>query len=186
MGPGASPSASATPTALTSAAVTAEATDTPIPTPTATPVPSLTPSGPPVISGIACDVDEKTTYHVHAHLNIRFEGVLQVIPDDVGRTLTCLYWLHTHAEHGVIHVEAPAETPFTLGQFMDVWGQPLSATKVLGKTIGPGEFLYVYVDRQKYDADPRVIILGNLVAIELQIGPAPLDPLPYTFPAEFQ
>lgn len=139
-----------------------------------------------MISGVACDVDEKTTYHVHAHLNIRFEGELQGIPDDVGRTPSCLFWLHTHAPHGVIHVEAPAETLFTLGQFMDVWGQPLSATQVLGRTIGPGESLYIYVDGEKHEGDPRAIILGNLVAIELQVGPTPLDPLPYTFPAEFQ
>lgn len=83
----------------------------PSPSPSAlstTPAPT---SAVPVISGVACDVDEKTAYHVHAHLNIRFEGELQPIPEDVGIGAGCLFWLHTHAPHGVIHVEAPAERP---------------------------------------------------------------------------
>jgi hypothetical protein len=139
-----------------------------------------------VISGVACDVDEGTAYHVHSHLNIRFEGELQSIPADIGIRETCLYWLHTHTDQGVIHVEAPSETTFTLGQFFDVWGQALSTTQVLGRTVGPGESLFVFVDRQRIEVDPRTIELGDLVAIELQIGAAPLDPLPYTFPPDLQ
>jgi hypothetical protein len=139
-----------------------------------------------VISGVACDVDEKTTYHVHAHLNMRFEGELQPIPADVGQRAGCLYWLHTHGPSGVIHVEAPAETPFTLGQFLDVWGQSLTATQVLGRSIGPGESIFVFVDRQAYQGDPRGIVLGDLMAIELQVGSEPLEPLPYTFPADLE
>lgn len=148
------------------------------------PSPSL--PGGPVIAGLPCDVDERTTYHVHAHLNILFEGELQPIAADVGLRATCLYWLHTHAPHGVIHVEAPAEGTFTLGQFFDVWGQPLSESQVLGRTVAPGESLFIFIDRQPYAGDPRGILLGDLAAIELQVGVEPLEPLPYTFPAEFQ
>jgi hypothetical protein len=149
---------------------------------------SAPPSAPaaPVIAGIPCDVYEKTTYHVHAHLNILFDGELQPIAADIGLREACLYWLHTHAPHGVIHVEAPAETAFTLGQFFDVWGQPLIATQVLGRAVGAGESLFVFIDRQPYAGDPREILLGDLAAIELQVGVEPLEPLPYTFPAEFQ
>jgi hypothetical protein len=137
-----------------------------------------------VISGVACDPDEQVTYHVHAHLNIRVAGELQPIPADVGARPTCLFWLHTHAAHGVIHVEAPVETAFTLGQFFDVWGQPLSGTQVLGRTVGPGESMFIFIDRKPFTGDPRGIILGDLAAIEIQMGPGPLEPLPYTFPAD--
>jgi hypothetical protein len=139
-----------------------------------------------VISGIACDVDEKTTYHVHSHLNIRFDGDLQPIPADVGILSSCLYWLHTHTNQGVIHVEAPADVAYTLGQFFDVWGETLSTTQVLDRIVGAGESMYVFVDRQLYDGDPRAIELGDLVAVEIQVASEPLEALPYTFPAELQ
>lgn len=140
----------------------------------------------PVISGVACDVDEKTTFHVHSHLNIRFGGELQPIPADIGILGSCLYWLHTHSNQGVIHVEAPAEVAYTLGQFFDVWGTRLGTTHVVERTVTVGESIYVFVDRQPYDGDPREIKLGDLVAIEIQVGIEPLRPLPYTFPAELQ
>jgi len=152
---------------------------------TAGPTPTIGGSG-PAISGVACEVDEGTAYHVHSHLNLRFEGVLQPIPADIGIRDTCLYWLHTHSDLGVIHVEAPVETAFTLGQFFDVWGEQLSATQVLGRAVGPGESLFVFIDGQREEVDPRTIKLGDLVAIELQIGASPLEPLPYTFPADLQ
>jgi hypothetical protein len=149
------------------------------------PTPTIGGSG-PLISGVACDVDEQVTYHVHSHLNIRFEGELQPVPAAIGILDTCLYWLHTHSNQGVIHVEAPAETSFTLGQFFDIWGETLSSAQVLGRAVGPGESLFVFVDRHRVEVDPRTIELGDLVAIELQIGAEPLDPLPYTFPPDLQ
>ncbi|HKR74492.1 MAG TPA: hypothetical protein VJR94_10330, partial [Candidatus Nitrosocosmicus sp.] len=33
----------------------------------------------------------------------------------------CIFWLHTHDDSGIIHVEAPYETSFSLGQFLQVW-----------------------------------------------------------------
>jgi hypothetical protein len=142
-------------------------------------------SGFPTIDGIACDPSEQITYHVHAHLNIRVAGQLETIPNDVGRRTTCLYWLHTHQPLGVIHVEAPRPTTFTLGQFFDVWGKPLDATHVGDWAVPPGSRIWVFVDRKPVQVDPRSVQLTNLEAIELQVGPAALEPLPYTFPADF-
>jgi hypothetical protein len=142
-------------------------------------------TGFPSIAGVSCDPFEQVTYHVHAHLNIRVDGVLQAIPPDVGQRSTCLYWLHTHQPHGVIHVEAPAETAFTLGQFFDVWGKPLDATHVGDAVVPAGSKLWLFVDRKPIKGDLRAIPLTNLAAIEIQIGPAALEPLPYTFPADF-
>ena len=46
----------------------------------------------------------------------------------------CYYWLHVHvhvhAQDGVIHIESPAGHTYTLGQFFDLWRQPLSANQV--------------------------------------------------------
>jgi hypothetical protein len=141
--------------------------------------------GPITINGVTCDPAEQVTYHVHAHLNIRVNGQLEPIPDDVGRTPTCLFWLHTHATQGVIHVEAPVARSFTLGQFFDVWGKPLSATQVGDWAVPAGSRIWVFLDGEPVDTDPRTIELTNLASIELQIGPSRLDPLPYTWPADF-
>jgi hypothetical protein len=34
---------------------------------------------------------------------------------------SCIFWLHTHDESGIIHIESPIEQSFTLGQFLNVW-----------------------------------------------------------------
>lgn len=155
--------------------------------PTSSAAPTADPSatGFPTIDGLACDPSEQVTYHVHAHLNIRVAGQLETIPGDVGRRTTCLYWLHTHQPLGVIHIEAPRRTDFTLGQFFDVWGKPLDPTRVGDWAVPPGSRIWVFVDRKPVEVDPRSVQLTNLEAIELQVGPAALEPLPYTFPADF-
>ena len=39
---------------------------------------------------------------------------------------SCFSWLHTHASDGIIHIESPVKRTFTLGDFFDLWSQPLS------------------------------------------------------------
>lgn len=154
--------------------------------PTPTPTPGSSATAPGTVD-VRCDATEQFVYHVHSHLNIRVDGQLFLPPANVGIQSDCFYWLHTHAGSGVIHVEAPVEAPFNLGQFFDVWGEPLRPDEVGDHTVGPGQQLFVFIDGQRVEnADPRAIVLGNLVSIELQIGVEPLDPLPYTFPPEFQ
>ena len=34
--------------------------------------------------------------------------------------------MHTHASDGIIHMEAPKQMTFTLGEFFDIWGEKLS------------------------------------------------------------
>jgi hypothetical protein len=149
--------------------------------------PGATQAGSPTTTDVRCDASEQFTMHIHAHLNIVVDGQLYLPPANVGITPTCFYWLHTHAGTGVIHVEAPTATDFTLGQFFDVWGEPLSTTEVADHPVGPGEQLFVFIDGERRDGvDPRTIVLTNLESIELQIGSEPRDPLPYTWPDSFK
>lgn len=81
------------------------------------------------IDGIPCETREYGTFHIHAHLDVFVNGQPLTVPQYIGimtggpqsQQVSCLYWLHTHDDSGVIHIEAPEEKNFTLGQFIDVW-----------------------------------------------------------------
>jgi hypothetical protein len=139
------------------------------------------PTGQPV-DGIPCQGMEGTAMHIHPHLTILDHGKPVVIPEDVGRPVTapCLYWLHTHTPDGIVHVESPKAQTFTLGQFMDVWGQPLTKTNVAGAKVRPGEKIAVYVQGHPYTGDPRKIEFAQHLDIAILVGPPYKVPPPFT------
>ena len=134
------------------------------------------PSGNPV-DGIRCDEAEGAVLHVHQHLTILDHGKPVPIPGDVGRPLfaPCLYWLHTHVADGIVHVESPVAMTFTLGNFFDVWGEPLSTTRLASAGVRPGR-LVVYLNGRAFRANPRTIELTNHADITLEAGPPYLKP----------
>jgi hypothetical protein len=87
----------------------------------------------------------------------------------------CLYWIHTHDNSGVIHVEVPAGQPirsFTLGDFLAIWGKaPTTTARVAGISVGPGERAVVIVDGRPYTGDPDTIALAAHELITLEISP---------------
>ncbi|MEN3047511.1 MAG: hypothetical protein ABDH63_01845 [Candidatus Caldarchaeales archaeon] len=125
------------------------------------------------ISGIECWSGEQTAYHVHAILEIYVRGQRREVPANVGVVPNrCMYWVHTHDPTGVIHVEAPRRIRATLGQFFDVWGQPMGEEGVLDIDLrGSGMKLRVYVDGQPYYGDPREIELVDMRRIVMDVGP---------------
>jgi hypothetical protein len=146
--------------------------------------PSARPDGSyPSISRIGCDALEQTAFHIHAHLAIRFGGELHSVPEGIGVRETCLYWIHTHANNGVIHVEAPRDVAPTIGKFFDIWGEVLAPRQVIDRPLEPNEGLFVFVDGRRYDGDPRGIALTDRMIVEIQVGIAPFEPLPYEWPA---
>ena len=137
------------------------------------------PTGEPV-DGIRCEQAEGAVFHIHQHLAIFDRGKAVAVPDDVGRPIVgqCLYWLHTHTPNGIIHVESPAFRTFTLGQFFDVWGEPLSTTVAASARTKPGG-MRVYVDGRAYAGNPRKIELAQHTDIAIEVGP------PYRVPDVF-
>lgn len=125
------------------------------------------------ISGIECWSMEQVAYHVHTKLEIYVRGERRPVPANVGIVPNkCMYWLHTHDATGWIHVEAPREIRATLGQFFDVWGQPLSRERVLDVDLASsGLEMRVYVDGRPYDGDPRQIELVDMREIVIDVGP---------------
>jgi hypothetical protein len=84
----------------------------------------------PPVDNVYCDQLEQSVEHIHVYVTMYINGQAQSIPPNVGiaqgqqgGNATCFYWLHTHDSSGVIHIEAPATEPFTLGQFLDEWNQ---------------------------------------------------------------
>ncbi|MFI5269144.1 MAG: hypothetical protein ACHQ7M_17355, partial [Chloroflexota bacterium] len=77
---------------------------------------------------------------------------------------------------GVIHIESPNEQPYTLGNFFDMWQQPLSASQA-GPATGP---LTAYVNGQRYQGDPRQIQLAAHAMVQLDVG-QDVPPASYTF-----
>jgi hypothetical protein len=83
----------------------------------------------------------------------------------------CLYWVHTHTPDGIIHIEAPSNRKFTLGDFFQIWGQPLSRTAAAAAKAPKGATLRVFVDGKRYTGDPRKVALGHHTDIVIEAGP---------------
>ncbi len=98
------------------------------------------------IDGIQCNNMEQSVFHIHAHLNIFINGQNYTVPAQIGITSTCLYWLHTHDETGIIHIESPINQNYTLGQFFDIWKKNFSNTQVFNNTVSGTNPLNIYVN----------------------------------------
>lgn len=132
-----------------------------------------------VIAGISCDAQEGQRMHIHQHLVILDRGKEVAVPYNVGQPedVPCIYWLHTHKTDGIIHVEAPLNRKFTLGDFFAIWGQPLSRTRAATAVAAKGGSLTVYVNGKKYVGDPSKIELVAHADIVIMTGP-PFPKLP--------
>lgn len=76
------------------------------------------------ISGITCDKVEHLVYHNHTKLIINIQNETHDIPSGVGIIPNnCIFWLHTHDDSGIIHIESPVETAFSIDQFLKVWDE---------------------------------------------------------------
>lgn len=138
-------------------------------------------SGDRIIDGIPCG--GAGGYHVHAHLTLLDRGHRVYLYDGIGRSqYGCYYWLHTHDSTGVIHVEARnSDFRPTLGNFFDIWGQPLSRRQFLEYRVGRGQAMRVYVNQHLYAGNPRDIVLRRHTTITLEIGPPFQRPRRYDF-----
>jgi hypothetical protein len=133
------------------------------------------------IDGVGCNAAEGAVEHIHAHLQIFNRGLAVQIPQGIGiaQANGCLYWIHTHAAGGYIHIESPVQRSFTLGQFFDIWGPELSWTHADGAIAPKGQRLSIWVDGQAWHgADPRAIVLRDHESIVIQNGPPFAKPAP--------
>src|ERR671930_2048242 len=99
------------------------------------------------LDGIQCNAAEQLVFHNHAHLDIFINGQPYRIPSQIGIVPgKCIYWLHTHDDSGVIHIESPVTRNFTLGQFFDIWNKKFTNTQILNSIVNSKNTLSVYVN----------------------------------------
>jgi hypothetical protein len=115
---------------------------------------------------------EGTAEHIHVHLDILVDGRAVTVPalvgiDEAGQQISPL---HTHDTSGVIHIESPKPSTFSLGQFFTEWQVALSADHIGGLAAGGGEQLRAYVNGKQVSGDPAAITFTAHDEIALVYG----------------
>ena len=158
-------------------------------------------------AGLMPGTHEFFVFHVHAHLDVFLNGRRVPVPGGIGIDITdqavhrgktdgapsyggirlcpraCISPLHTHDVTGVVHIEAAAQTSFTLGQFFREWGVRLDASCV-GGYCRPATSVVVFVDGKRQSGDAADLPLTAHEEIAVVIGTPPDEiPSTYKFPA---
>jgi hypothetical protein len=145
------------------------------------------------VDGIECEVRERLLFHIHAHLAVFVNGERRTIPRGIGipapRRVTssdqgpfavagpCYYRMHSHTADGTIHIESPVQRTYTVGDYFDIWGQPLGPRQV-GPERGP---VVVYVNGQRFGGNPRDTPLQAQALVQVDVG-TDVAPQGFTFP----
>ena len=96
-------------------------------------------------AGLFVGSSEGTAVHFHAHLDLLINGQSQPVPAGLGLTSTKDSELHTHDASGVIHIEAPGQGQWFLGQVFDEWNVRLTSTDIGGLAANAKDNLRAYV-----------------------------------------
>jgi hypothetical protein len=146
------------------------------------------------IDGISCQTNEQVLFHIHAHLTIFVNGAQRQVPAGIGIApplevdetpagafvagATCFMWLHTHSADGIIHTESPIQRVYTLGNFFDIWGQPLTRHRV-GPASGT---VTAFFNGRVFTGNPREVPLLAHAQIQLDVGRPLIAPQHITLP----
>ena len=138
------------------------------------------------VDGITCrtTAQQAVKYHIHVLVQIFVDGRQERIAAGAGIAAPrfvehlasglfvdnsfngCLYWLHVHTHDGVVHVESPYKETFSLGQFFDIWGQPLGPDQV-----GPARGRVIaFENGSRFTGSPRDIPLLPDAVVQIDVG----------------
>ncbi|MBA2285820.1 MAG: MFS transporter [Ktedonobacteraceae bacterium] len=152
------------------------------------------------IDGIPCQPSLGSKIHANVRLTVYVNGQSAGIPVGIGSVAppqpgvnalasngktTCLYALHVFEADNLIHVDAPTNRTYTLGQFFDIWGQPLSRTQITDYSADANHSLVFDIfdasgTLQTYTGDPRAIPLAEHETIVILYNSSSVHPVPYT------
>ena len=102
--------------------------------------------------------------HIHVTLVTVWNGQPGFLPANIGVTPDCLRPTHTHDESSAVHIEAPDDQEYTVGDFFRVWGDESPAMR-------PGaEVENVGLNGVHYDGDYRDIVFEDQQRITIAFG----------------
>lgn len=142
----------------------------------------------PITNGVSCDRGEQLAYHIHVHLTMYINGKTYPIPKGIGIAAdgSCIYWMHTHTNDGIIHIEAPENRNLSLDDFLNIWYRDFPKLTPPPQLSQPGWKIYINGKlRTDLTAAPLHIELPltshNIVTMEFGTPNPPPDTI-YVFP----
>lgn len=138
------------------------------------------------INAMNLPTQSDTIFHIHAMLRVYVNGKQIPVPSQIGIDPQGQYLapLHTHDASGIMHLEASQVYPFTLGQFLDIWGVKFTDTQIGSYVPNGTSTLGVYANGKKL-ADPVNYVMKPHDLIVIGYGPPGSYPTSYkaSFPA---
>jgi hypothetical protein len=130
-----------------------------------------------VIDGIQCNKIGYDNFHINAHLDVFVDGKPYAVPAKIGIVNdTCLYWINTQDDTGIIRIGAPSDNQFTLGQLFDIW-------KATGSDLLPQDIPAIYMNGQQVSSSLNATIIKPHDEITVVYGIRPsIIPVSYQFP----
>ena len=116
------------------------------------------------IGGIQCDKIEHLVFHNHTKLVVKIQNKTQTIPGGLGiLPNNCIFWLHTHDESGIIHIESPLKQTYTLGQFLAIWKAFDSSSFVNNlSAVSSNNTINIFNNGTAVDVDPSSIDFNTI------------------------
>jgi hypothetical protein len=131
-----------------------------------------------VIDGIQCNKVGYDSFHINAHLDVFVDGKPYLVPAKIGVVNdTCLYWINTQDDTGIVHIGAPSDNQFTLGQLFDIW-------KATGSDLLPQNIPVIYRNGQQISSSLNATVIQSHDEITVVYGVRPpIIPSSYQFPS---
>ncbi len=153
-----------------------------------------------VVQGLKCESTVGSTVKANIHLSLYINNEAVAIPAGIGIVappqpgvnalvskgkLNCLYPLHVYENDNIIHAELFDNRTYTLGQFFEIWGQPLDQTHILGYTANQDQKITFEVfaengTQHPVTGDPRAIPLVEHETIVVLLNSPLIHPTPFT------
>lgn len=130
-----------------------------------------------VIDGIQCNNTPYDGFHINAHLDVFVNGKPYAVPAKIGIINdTCLYWINTPDNTGIVHIGAPSNNQFTLNQLLDIW-------KATGSDLLPQDIPTIYMNGQQVSSSLNSTVIKSHDEITVVYGIKPsIIPVSYQFP----
>lgn len=140
-------------------------------------------------AGLSLTPQEMLNVHYHAHVDVLVNGEPVPVPAGLGINIgpngtkpahgePGIAPLHTHDTTGVLHIEAPRDDTFTLGQAFVEWGVLLNS-----RQAGAYRNVRVFVNGKRYGGNPANLVLQKHQEIAVVAGQGDVHvPSSYDFP----